>query len=62
MSFPSAPSKDWLIIVANEDLLDLKPVVFTLAILSPITVIAVELTFNPDIPANNEPIIFIFLP
>jgi hypothetical protein len=55
------PPKDWLKILANEDLLDLKAVVFTFAILSPITVMAVELALNPDMPANNDPIISIFL-
>jgi hypothetical protein len=55
------PPKDWLKILANEDLLDLNAVVFTLAILSPITVMAVELALSPDMPANNEPIISIFL-
>jgi hypothetical protein len=55
------PPKDWLKTLANEDLLDLNAVVFTLAILSPITVMAVELALNPDMPANNEPIISIFL-
>jgi hypothetical protein len=55
------PPKDWLKILANDDLLDLNAVVFTLAILSPMTVMAVEFARKPDMPANNEPIIFYFL-
>jgi hypothetical protein len=52
---------DWLKTLANENLSDLNAVVFTLAILSPITVMAVEFALNPDMPANNELIISIFL-
>jgi len=58
ISFPPEPARDWLRTFANADLFDLKPVVFTFAMLSPITVMAVAFAFSPDIPANNEPIIF----
>ena len=46
----------------ENDMLELlKPVVLTLAILSPITDMAAELAFNPDIPEYNEPNIFYLL-
>jgi hypothetical protein len=53
----SDPVRDVLKTLEKEILLDLEAMVLTVAILSPITVIAVALAFSPEIPANNELII-----
>jgi hypothetical protein len=47
------PPKDWLKILANEDLLDLNAVVFTLAILSPITVMELPRVLRPLMPEKS---------
>jgi len=43
--------------LAKEDRFDLKATVLTLAMLSPTTVMAVAVAFNPETPEYKEPII-----
>jgi hypothetical protein len=61
MLLPAEPPIAWLNTLANKGELALNAVVLTLAILSPITDMAVELAFNPDIPANKDPIMIFLL-
>jgi inosine-uridine nucleoside N-ribohydrolase len=45
--------------LAKEELLPLNATVLTLAMLSPMTAIALAFAFSPDIPANSDEIILL---
>ena len=51
-----SPPRDVLRMLAKWERLPLKAVVFTLAMLSPMTVMAVAFALRPEIPAYNDAI------